>query len=309
MHIVLCCATRRGCRFLEKLAQLQPQAELTVFSFPEEPWEPPFLEDIRGVALTRGHPFIEARQIGSARHEAFWQSTPVDLLLAVNWRYLIPAEVYRRPRLGSFVFHDSLLPAYRGFSPTVWAILNGEDHTGVSLFEMSEEVDSGGMVGQERVAIGPDDTIADVTERVTQAYLALLERHLDDLLRGNAVSRPQDEAQATYTCKRMPEDNEIDWTASSSEIYNLIRAVSAPYPGAFTYLSGRKMTVWTARRLGPGRAYVGRVPGRVAEVRPGVGAVVLAGDGGILLTRVQLEGDKTVTADEVLRSPSLTLGR
>lgn len=308
MRIVTLCATQRGYRFLRKLSDLVPHCELVVFSFPEEPWEPRYLDDIRQLTLERGGQFFEAKQVGAARWRQFWDSTAIDLMFAVSWRYMIPASVYQRARLGTFVFHDSLLPAYRGFAPTVWSIINGEDHTGVTLFEIAEHVDEGAVVAQKRVPIGPDDFITDVLERVTESYLELLEQNLEQLIQGTAPRSPQDELFATYTCRRLPEDNQIDWTASTASIYNLIRAVSRPYPGAFTYLGGEKMTIWSAKRLANPRRYVGRVPGRVVEVRPGEGTVVLTGDGSLLLAEVQVEGGEAVCASDVLNSLAHTLG-
>jgi len=308
MRIALLCATRRGYLFLRRLIQCRPEAELAVFSFREEPWEPPFLDDIRALTEAHGGQFREAHQVGSQSLVSFWESTPLDLMLAASWRYLISPRIYRRPRRGTFVFHDSLLPEYRGFSPTVWAILNGEDHTGVTLFEIAEGVDSGDVVDQERVPIGPDDPIAVVLERVTQTYLTLLERNLDRLLAGTAPRRPQDHARASYTCRRLPEDNRIEWAASTDRIYNLVRAVSAPYPGAYTCLAGRQLRVWSARRMADAPRYVGRIPGRVVEVRPGEGSLVLTGDGALLLTQVQLEGGEAVCAADLLRSVGQTLG-
>lgn len=308
MRIVVLCATQRGYRFLQKLTELLGvPTDLVVFSFPEETWEPPFLNDIRDLTLAKGWQFFEAKQVGAERWNHFWETTEVDLMLAVSWRYMIPPQVYRRARLGAFVFHDSLLPQYRGFSPTVWAMINGENHTGVTLFEIAEDVDEGLIVDQERVPIGPDDTISIVLERVTQTYLALLERNLDELVKGTARRIRQDHSQATYTCKRLPEDNQIDWTASTRDIYNLIRAVSAPYPGAYTYLSGKKMRVWSAKRVLDNRPYVGRIPGRVVEVRRGEGTVVLTGDGALMLCQVQIEDGEIVCASEVIKSPSQTL--
>jgi methionyl-tRNA formyltransferase len=308
MRIVLLCATQRGYRFLQKLtALLAPATDLVVFSFPEEPREPPFLNDIRGLTLAKEGQFFEAKQVGAERWNHFWETTEVDLMLAVSWRYMIPPLVYRRARLGTFVFHDSPLPQYRGFSPTVWAMINGENHTGVTLFEIAEGVDEGPIVDQERVSIGPDDTISLVLERVTKTYLALLERNLEELVKGTARRIHQDHSQATYTCKRLPEDNQIDWTASTRDIYNLIRAVSAPYPGAYTYLSGKQMRVWSAKRVHDNRPYIGRIPGRVVEVRHGEGTVVLTGDGVLMLCQVQIEGSEITCASEVIMSPSQTL--
>ena len=309
MRIALLCATRRGYRVLQRLIELAPDAELVVFSFREEAHEPPFLDDIRALAEANGAGFHEARQVGAAKWRPLWESTDFDLMLVVSWRYLIPPEVYSRPKRGAFVFHDSLLPAYRGFAPTVWAIVNGEDHTGVTLFEIADEVDSGAIVAQERVPIGEDDTIADVMERVTAAYLPLLTRMLPEMLDGTAPRSAQDVLQATYTCKRLPDDNVIDWKQSTAAIYNLIRATTEPYPGAYTTLNERKLIIWAARRTENARPYVGRVPGRVVEVRPDEGAVVLTGDGALLITRVEYEGESAAIASEVLNSLAHTLGR
>lgn len=308
MRIVVLCATQRGYRFLHHLLQLAPEHDFVVFSFREEAWEPRFFDDIRELTLARGQHFFEARQVGTARWEAFWQSTTVDLLFAVSWRYLVPSAVYARCQRGAFIFHDSLLPQYRGFAPTVWAIINGEPRSGVTLFQIAEEVDAGGIIDQYVVPLGPDVYIADVMEQVTRAYLLLLERNIDTLLYGDIHAVPQDEAQATYTCKRLPDDNVIDWTHSSEQIYNLIRAVSYPYPGAFTSFRDQKLFIWAAQPVPEARRYVGRIPGRIVEVRAGSGVVVLAGDGALLVSRVQLEGQEPVRADMLLNSLSYTLG-
>jgi len=210
---------------------LIPEIALVVFSFPEDPWEPRYLHDIRELTIAKGGEFFEARQVGSRHLEHFWESASFDLMFAVSWRYIIPSRVYRRARLGTFVFHDSMLPEYRGFSPTVWSMVNGEDHTGVTLFEIAPGIDEGDIVAQKRVSIDPDDTIATLINRVTQTYLELLEQNLGHLIAGNAPRYPQDHSKASYTCKRLPEDNRIDWAASTERVYNLIRAVSPPYSG------------------------------------------------------------------------------
>lgn len=309
MHIVLLCARTRGLAFLEKLVELAPDARLTVLSFRENDHELPFLDATRERAEAAGAHFIETTRVGHPRWRDYWDENPVDLMFCVSWRYMVPRESYERARLGTFVFHDSLLPEYRGFAPTMWSILNGEDHTGVTLFEISEAVDEGDVVDQQRIPIGPDETIADLTETVTATYLELLERNLPALLAGTAARTPQDHARATYGCKRIPEDNQIDWSASSEAIYNLIRAVTRPYPGAYTTHEGKRLRIWAAQRLPDAPHYVGRVPGRIVEVRPDAGSVVLTGDGALLITEVQAESEEAVGASEKLRSIFATLGR
>jgi methionyl-tRNA formyltransferase len=179
----------------------------------------------------------------------------------------------------------------------------------VTLFEMVDQVDAGDIVDQVPVPIGPDDAIGEVMEAVTGRYLELLERNLPALLAGKAPRRPQDHSLATFTCKRLPEDNRIDWSAPTQRIHDLVRAVTRPYPGAFTTLQGRPLRVWRTRRLERSPRYVGRVPGRVVETIPGEGAVVLTGDGALLVTEVQEEGKEPACASSSLDRPSLTLGR
>lgn len=309
MRVVLFCATRRGYQFLQTLHRLLPDAELCVFSFREDAWEPPFLDDIQRLTLECGGQFYESKQVGAPRWEDFWSSTPVDLMFAVSWRYIIPAQVYQRARLGAYVFHDSLLPEYRGFSPTVWAIINGEDHTGATLLEMAGDYDTGAIIGQSRIPIGPDDTIADLLGRVTGTYLQLLETHLPGLLDGTAARLIQDESQATYTAKLLPDDFRIDWAWPTDRIYNLIRATTAPYAGAFTTLEGQKLTIWSAQPLQKPRRYIGRVPGRVVEFSSETGVIVLTGDGALRLVQVQPASGESLPAAFVLNKLSYTLGR
>lgn len=307
MRLVVLCATQRGLRFLHTLARLLPSCECTVFSFPEEPWEPPFLEEMVRFSREHAWQFVQTRHVESPQLFALRDSKPVDIMFLVNWRYVIPRDVYQRARLGAFVFHDSLLPKYRGFSPTVWAMINGEDSTGVTLFEIGDELDAGDIVDQERVAIGPNETITTVIDRVTDSYLALLERNLTGLLTGTAPRVPQNQALATFCCRRLPEDNLIDWSADTKKIFNVIRAVTRPYCGAYTYLFGKRVRIWGAEAVPDYHSYVGRVPGRVVEVRSGTGTVVLTGDGALLLTEVQLEGKPSTGAADLLSSTRLSL--
>lgn len=299
MKVCLLCATRRGLRFLERFVDLAPAAELVVFSFREEPIEPPFLDAIRACTESAGGRFVEGKRVGQGRFAPVWEE-PFDLLFAVSWRHLVPPAVYQQARLGAYVFHDSLLPKNRGFSPTVWSMIKGEKRTGVTLIEMVEEVDAGDILAQTAVPIGPDDTIADVREAVTEAYLEVLERSLPDLMAGRARGRPQDHTQATWCPKRRPEDNRIDWSGSTREIYDLVRALTRPYPGAFTDVEGRQMRVWAAR---PEAVEAGGPPGRVVEAT-GRGALVATGDGAMRLLEIQLEGD----AGTLALTPGQVLG-
>ena len=308
MHIVLLCATNRGYRFTETLFDIGQGHRFTVFSFQETAWEPRYFADIKQLAHDRGHQFMEARNVAHPKWDGFWENNSVDLILMVSWRYMVPASVFQRARLGAYVFHDSLLPKYRGFSPTVWSIRNGENTTGVTLFQAVEDLDAGDIVDQRPVTIGACDSVADVMERVTSSYLDIVSDNFSSLLSGNFEKSPQNHDEATYTCKWTPEDGLIDWNDTSKAIFDLIRATSKPYPGAYTYMRKRKLTVWSADFPATPRQYVSSAPGRVVEVRRGIGSLVLTGEGCILLMTVQFEGEPVMNASEALNSLSQTLG-
>jgi len=307
MHIVLFCATQRGLRFLRHLRRLCPDDELTVVGFREEPWEPPFLDDLRACAARCGAAFIESKSANAEQCAPLWER-PVDLFFMVSWRYLLPMTLLDRARLAAVVLHDSLLPAYSGFAPTVWAMINGEQECGATMIHAAAEVDAGDIIDRQRVSIGPDEAIAGVMEKITSVYLELLERNIERLKAGNAPRTPQDRRLATFTCKRVPADNLIHWNQPSRQIYNLIRAVTHPYPGAFTFYRGEKLFVWSARPDPAPRRYVGSIPGRVAEIRPGAGVVVLTADGSLLIETVQVEGEPETCAADLIRSLSAQLG-
>jgi len=174
-----------------------------------------------------------------------------DLILSMYYRNMIPTRLLDLAPLGAFNMHGSYLPRYRGRAPLNWAIINGEDHTGVSLHVMVKEADAGDVVDQEKVLIGPEESVATVIPRVREAAVAVLGRQLDGLLAGQAPRTPQNHALATYFGKRTPEDGRIDWTKPAHEVFNLVRAVTRPFPGAFTDVTwegkNRHLLVWWGR--------------------------------------------------------------
>ncbi len=308
MNIVVLCATDRGIQILNLLLQLVPNDKITVFSFKETPHEPPFLDKIRKLSEDNECRFIETKNGSGKQWKDFWETEETNIMLVASWRYLISTEIYTKPKLGTFVIHDSLLPKYRGFAPTPWAIINGEKETGATLFEISDELDAGDIIAQKSIEIHQGDYVSDVMHRVTQCYLNLLKENLNDLLQGNIKGLPQDHTLATFTCKRLPTDNEIDWSWPSIRIHNLIRGVSKPYPGAFSFLNGKKITVWSASLLKDPQKFIGRVPGRVVEFSKTGYTNVLTGDGVIQINEVQIEGEEIVPAATILNKPSQTFG-
>lgn len=194
-----------------------------------------------------------------------------------------------------------------------WAIINGEKETGVTMFYIAEEVDSGEIIAQKTIAIDIKDNAKTLDKKLTLLYMELLEENLPFIAANKAPRIPQDHSQATYTCKRIPEDGLIEWSKSTYEIYNLIRGLTDPYPGAYTFVKSgshiEKLYIWSAFLDNEKKEYVGRVPGRVIGILEGTGIRVLTGDGTLILEDVELESQRGRTrADKIINSIKMTLG-
>ena len=221
-----------------------------------------------------------------------------DLCIVVGWYWLITEETLAEASGGFIGIHNSLLPAYRGVSPLVWSIINGEDVAGFSLFSFTVGMDEGEVWAQGSVPVGADDYVADVLGAITGEILKTFRRVYPSLLDGTAVSEPQDPGKATYCAARTASDGEIDWQQPARRIYDFIRAQSEPYPGAFTYFDGQRLTIWKARPFEP--VYYG-TPGQVARV-DSEGVYVICGDNrALVLQEVGLAGQRS-TAASVIRS-------
>ncbi len=187
--------------------------------------------------------------VTSSNPEAYLEtlrSWKPDLGIVIGWYFLIPAAVRQLFPLGMTAVHASLLPKYRGNAPLVWAILNGERETGVSLFYLDNGVDSGDIVAQRSFPIAVDDTIRTVYETATTAALEMLTEAIPLLRSGTAPRTPQNHSLATQFPARRPEDGLIDWEQSPESLRNFIRAQTRPYPGAYAVINGKKVTLWDA---------------------------------------------------------------
>ena len=228
-----------------------------------------------------------------------------DFLLSFYFREMLGQQILALPRQGALNLHGSLLPRYRGRCPVNWVLVNGERETGVTLHHMEAKPDRGDIVAQRAVAIANDDTALTLNRKLGAAARVLLQDTYPLLVAGAAPRVPQDHARASYFGGRRPEDGRIDWDVPARRVYDLVRAVCHPYPGAFTACRGRRLLVWWARPLeGPS---VGR-PGEVLDIRRGLGVVVGTARGALLLERVQLDGDAERPADELAAALALRPG-
>jgi methionyl-tRNA formyltransferase len=168
--------------------------------------------------------------------------------VVVGWNQIVRPELLAVPHRGCVGFHASLLPRHRGHAPVNWAILRGETETGNTMMLLDPGVDTGDIVDQTRIAIDPGDTCASIYDRVGQTGARMLVSHLAELLDGRAPRHAQSRDKDRPLPRRVPEMGVIDWNRPAREVHDWIRALTDPYPGAFTFLRGKTVMVWEARR-------------------------------------------------------------
>lgn len=169
-----------------------------------------------------------------------------DIILVLGWYYIVPKTIRDIPKYGACGIHASLLPKYAGWAPLVWAIINGEKETGVTFFQFDDSVDGGDILAQKSFEIEYYDTIKEVYDKATNKSIEILVSTLPQI--ENIQFKHQDKSKLEIWEKRTPSDGEIDFSKSSLEIYNFIRAQSNPYPGAFfKTVDGKKLIIEKAR--------------------------------------------------------------
>ncbi|MEK6420242.1 MAG: formyltransferase [Burkholderia gladioli] len=240
-----------GVRCLQVLLARGVDVALVV-THEDSPTENIWFGSVASVAREHGIPVLTPADPAAAELREAVSAARPDFIFSFYYRHMLPVALLALAPRGAYNMHGSLLPKYRGRVPTNWAVMNGETDTGATLHEMAAKPDAGAIIGQTAVPILPDDTAAQVFDKVTVAAEQTLWRVLPALLAGEAPHLPNDLSQGSYFGGRKPEDGRLDWSKPAAEVYNLIRAVAPPYPGAFTELHGRRFVVARARLAAPG---------------------------------------------------------
>ncbi len=295
--IVVCAYHNVGYRCIEEL--LTQGAEIAlIFTHEDSPTEEIWFQSVRDLAEQHGIPCVTT-DINLPENVARVRAIAPSFIFSFYYRNMITAEVLAIPRRGALNLHGSYLPRYRGRVPVNWAVINGERETGATLHYMVEKPDAGDIVDQERVEIGFTDTAHDVFGKVTDAAVTVLARAWRLLQQGTAPRVPMVLSEGNYCGGRKPADGLIDWTNSAVQIYNLIRGVTHPYPGAFTYLDGKRLTIWQAWPVeGNGE------PGRILSLSPLLAAT---GQGFLEIRMLQLEGEQERSAEEFVTHHTMNI--
>jgi methionyl-tRNA formyltransferase len=241
-----------------------------------------------------------------AKIDADWTARIAAMKPAViysfYYRYLLSESVLALAPRGAYNMHGSLLPKYRGRAPVNWMLVNGEREAGVTLHQMVARADAGDIIAQRAVAIEDADTALTLYRKLVPLGAELIREYHPLIVTGAAPHRAQDLSQGSYFGRRRPEDGRIDWRWPARRIFNLVRAVTHPYPGAYCTLDGRRLFVWESKVAGESGSR--GAPGEILGEAPGGAIEVAAGEGSVLIVRAQIEGRDEAAARDALGAQS-----
>jgi len=285
-----------GCRGIESLLRNGFQVT-AVFTHKDDPKENIWFDSVAELAASKKIPVFAPDDINHPLWIQRIKNMDPDIIFSFYYRKMVKPAILDIPSYGCLNLHGSLLPKHRGRCPVNWVLVNGEKETGVTLHYMTPKPDDGDIVGQKKVAISDDDTAKTLHEKLAGVSTDLLDEILPQIKAGTAPRKPQDHSQASYYGGRRPKDGEIDWSMSSKDIRNLVRAVTQPYPGAFSYVGDRQCLFWSVTEV-PTESR-NSAPGTVESTDPliitcGKGAIrVDSGQSpdGVFITGTQLAGE------------------
>lgn len=264
-------------------------------------YEKIFNESVAELAADHGIPLLVRTRATDDEVRAAVAAAGADVMVVANWRTWLPPEVFSLPRLGTLNVHDALLPAYAGFAPLNWALINDEPEVGVTAHMMNAEFDAGDIVLQRSTPITDDDVVTDLFDRTLAMFGPITVDALELIGSGRTDWTPQDRRAASYFHRRGEEENRIDWTWPARDIFNLVRAQVDPYPNAYCFHGTQRLRVLKARTTD---AAYGGTAGRVV-LRRGTGVVVVAGADarrgrgpGVLIERLRLDDGRELDAGE-----------
>ncbi|HET7040239.1 MAG TPA: formyltransferase family protein [Gemmatimonadales bacterium] len=249
--------------------------------------------DYRPLCQRRGVPLHYIANVNDAESLALLRDLAPDVAFVIGWHQLVREPALRLARVGMLAAHASLLPRYRGSAPINWALIRGERETGNSLVWLTGDPERSELVDQRVIPITPYDTCATLYAQVAATTREMLLRLLPRLLAGERPGTPLPPPTEPPMPRRRPADGLVDWTRSSREIYDFVRALTRPYPGAFSVLDGHRWLVWraalpppSAARTAPPGVIVGTVVSPVSEA---CGILVACGAGTLQLLEIEDE--------------------
>jgi methionyl-tRNA formyltransferase len=253
--------------------------------------------EVKTVALEHDLPVWQPLQVTEPDFMDIFQEIAPNLVVVVAFGQKIPAEILFGPKLGCINVHGSLLPKYRGAAPIQWSILNGDSQTGITTMYMDEGWDTGDIIYQQSLSIDPDENLAGLYTRMAELGGELLVKTVADLKTGTAPRIPQDHSLASTAPKLKPEQQAINWRNNALFIHNQVR-VFAPAPGAETNFNQERLKIIETQLTKPPISLPAGETGRIIYIAKNQGIYVSAGDGPILIRKIQPTGKRVMSAEE-----------
>lgn len=243
-------------------------------------------------------PVFEVDDINGETALAALSELQADLGFCIGWTQLVGAAARDRFRLGVIGAHASLLPHNRGRAPVNWAIIRGEKQSGNTLQWLADSVDGGDIIDQRGIDVTPYDTCETIYDRVAETNRDMILELLPRLLEGERPGRPQPHSDEPLLPRRRPSDGEVDWSTDSTRVYDFVRALTRPYPGAFSWLDGKRWTIWSCA-LPPASTAAEAEPGEVigaviSPVQAACGLTVRCGAGAVTLLELEDENGQVL---------------
>ncbi|UCB57620.1 MAG: methionyl-tRNA formyltransferase [Candidatus Omnitrophota bacterium] len=253
----------------------------------------------KSLALLQPQDLHDAKFINSLKAEG------ADLFIVCAYGRILTKEILKIPREYAINLHPSLLPEYRGAAPINWAIIQGKKETGVTIFKMNEYMDRGEIILQEKAAISHEDTAVTLAEKLISLGEEALLKALDLIEQKKASFSKQDEARSSFAPKLKKKDGLINWKNEAFKIHNQIRGMQ-PWPCAFTYLDKKLLKIWQSEVVKGKR---GNQCGEITEIDAKRGILVQTGKDNILITNLQLEGKRRMSALEFIAGHKIKTGQ
>lgn len=295
-----------GCAGIQALLD-SGYAIAAVFTHADDPKENAFYGSVAQLCASKGIPVHAPEDVNHPLWIERIAKLAPEYMFSFYYRNLLSESLLAVAKQGAFNLHGSLLPSYRGRAPANWVLVNGESETGVTLHRMVKRADAGAIVAQQRVAIERNDTALSLHGKLRIAATDLLRDTLPAMLQGKTSETPQDESKATVFGRRSAADGKLLWAKPAEQLFNLVRAVTQPYPGAFCAVGEHKLIVWSAEVV---KGNDGQAPGRVISVDPlriacgEDSLVILSGqrnDNGLFLSGQQLASELGLVDGSLLR--------
>jgi methionyl-tRNA formyltransferase len=250
-----------------------------------------------------GIPVFEVDNINAEPSLRILAELELDLAFVIGWTQLVGPAARKLIPSGVVGAHASLLPRNRGRAPVNWALIKGEQETGNTLLWLGDSVDGGDVIDMARIAITPYDSCLSIYEHVAESNRAMILRLLPKLLDGERPATPQPPSDEPPLSKRRPSDGQVDWSQSSARVYDFVRGLTRPYPGAFSWLNGRRWRIW-ACALPPQRDAGNGLPGAVigsvvSPVQEACGQMVWCGQGAITLLELESDDGRVLKGREL----------